>query len=185
MKKLIAFALVMFPAVTLAHVGDHGLHNWSAGFLHPLTGLDHMLALVATGLWLAQSETRGKLGFTAGFALVLALAMVVGMQFTHVTLEAGIIATLVVLGALMACAIRGPLALRALAVAATAAIHGFVHGTELPANAATFAAALILSSLLVLGAALLAGTQIRTWAQGLVARIAGAVLILLGLGMTI
>lgn len=185
MNKLFATALLLFPAVAMAHVGDHSLINSKAGFLHPLTGLDHLLALVATGLWLAQSEIRGKPGFVAGFVAVLAVAIAVGTQFTQVTFEAGLVATLVVLGALMACAVRGSLVLHALVIGATAAVHGFVHGTELPGGegALPFAAALVVSSALVISAAMLAGQRSQKIAKGLIARVAGAAFILFGFGM--
>jgi len=182
MKKLIAFALVMFPAVALAHPGHHHV-DWLDGFLHPLTGLDHLLALLATGFWLAQSDTRYKPGFIAGFCAILAVAVIAGMG-TQLTFEAGIIATLVVLGSLLAAAVRGPLVVRAGVVAATAAVHGFVHGTELPGgNVVPFIAGLIVCSGLVVTASALAGTLINKVASGLVARVAGVALVLTGLAM--
>jgi urease accessory protein len=187
MKKLLLTAGVLFPAVALAHVGDHGLLNWKAGFLHPLTGLDHLLALLATGVWLAQNEPRARLGYIAGFAVLLALAIAVGMQFTHITFEAGIVATLVVLGALMACAVRGPAVLSAIVVAATAAVHGFVQGAELPTGAGVmpFAMSLIASSVIVLGFAILIGKQTQTFAKGLITRVAGALLMLFAFTLAI
>lgn len=184
MKKLIVFALVLFPAAALAHPG-HLQVDWLDGFLHPLTGLDHLLALLATGFWLAQSETRYKPGFIAGFCAVLAVAVVAGMGFTQFTFEAGIIASLVVLGSLLAAAVRGPLLLRGAVVIATAAVHGFVHGTELPAgdSVITFIIGLVVCSGLVVTAAMLVGAQANKVARGLVARVAGVALVLTGLAM--
>lgn len=180
MKKLIAFALVMFPAVALAHPGHHHV-DWLDGFLHPLTGLDHLLALVATGLWLAQTRTRYKAGFIAAFIAILAVSIAVGTQFSYLTMEVGITATLVVLGGLIACAVKGPMILRAVVVALTAIIHGFVHGTELPAEAALpFAAGLLASSALVVMTVLWLGNYIQKYATGVVAQIAGVLLVLFG-----
>ncbi len=184
MKKFIVSALVMFPAAALAHSGHH--HNeWLDGFLHPLTGLDHLLALLATGFWLAQSGTRYKPGFIAGFCAVLAVAVVAGMGFPQFTFEAGIVASLVVLGSLLAAAVRGPLVLRAGVVIATAAVHGFVHGTELPASGSVipFIIGLVLCSGLVVTAATLVGVQANNVARGLVARVAGVALVLTGFAM--
>ncbi|MCR6653268.1 MAG: HupE/UreJ family protein [Cellvibrionaceae bacterium] len=182
MKKLLLTGAALLPASALAHVGDHSLLNLSAGFLHPLSGADHLLALLATGIWLGQSDTRPKPAFIAAFCAVLALTIVVGMQFTQLTFEAGIVATLVVLGALLAAAVRGPLALRAGIVIATAAVHGFVHGTELPAGEGVtpFIAGLIASSFTVVSIAMILGTKANSVAQGMFARVAGALLVLTG-----
>lgn len=185
MKKLLLTGVTLLPAAAWAHVGDHSLMNLSAGFLHPLSGADHLLALLATGIWLGQSETRPKPVFIAGFCAVLALAIVVGMQFTQLTFEAGIVATLVVLGALLAAAVRGPLALRAGVVIATAAVHGFVHGTELPGgeSAMPFISGLVISSFAVVSIALLLGARANQVARGMLARVAGAALVLTGFFM--
>jgi len=185
MKKLVLIVLALLPVTAMAHVGDHSLINWKAGFLHPLTGLDHLLALIATGLWLAQGDARGRWGLIAGFGGVLALAIAVGMQFITTTFEVGIIASLVALGALLAGAVRGPQVLRALILAATAAIHGFIHGTELPADGgvALFACALVMSSVGIIGIAMMIGLQSQKFAKGVLARIAGAALMLFGVAM--
>lgn len=187
MKKIFAAAFMLFPAVAMAHVGDHSLLNWKAGFLHPLTGLDHLLALIAAGVWLAQSESRSKWVFIVGFTGLLAIALVVGTQFTHLGFESGIVATLIILGALMACAVRGPLILRSLVIGAVAAIHGFVHGTELLSGEGVlpFALALVVSSLMVLAIAVTVGMRSEKFARGMVARIAGVLLILFGFGITL
>ena len=185
MKKLLVIVLVLLPALAMAHAGDHSLLDWKAGFLHPLTGLDHLLALLAVGVWLAQSETRKQPAYIGGFAIVLALAIMAGAQFTYVTFEMGVIGTLVVLGALVACAVRGSLVLRTTVVIATAAIHGFVHGTELPAidGTVSFAVSLVLGSIAVVGSAALIGRPIQLFAKGLVARAVGILLMLYGLAM--
>ncbi|WP_187409819.1 HupE/UreJ family protein [Saccharophagus sp. K07] len=181
MKKLIAFALVMFPAVALAHPGHHHV-DWLDGFLHPLTGLDHLLALVATGLWLAQTQTRHKVGFIGAFIAILAVSIALGTQFSHLTMEAGITATLVVLGGLIACAVKGSMILRTVVVALTAIIHGFVHGTELPAEAAMpFAAGLLASSAMVVVLASWLGHYSQKFAKGVVAQVLGALLVLFGI----
>lgn len=178
MKKLLITVLVLLPAAAAAHVGDHSLLDWKTGFLHPLTGPDHLLALLATGVWLAQSDRRAQWVSVTGFAALLALAIVAGSQFSSATFEMGILATLVALGALLACAVHGSILLRTLVTAATAAIHGFVHGTELPVadGAALFAVTLVLSSVALIGAALLAGRLLQAFAKGMLARAAGILL---------
>lgn len=187
MKKTFATALMLLPAAAMAHVGDHSLLNWKEGFLHPLSGLDHLLGVAAAGIWLAQGESRNNVAFLAGFAAILALAILAGTQFTHVGLESGIVGALIVLGALMACAFRGPLILRILVIGAVAAIHGFVHGTELPSGtgALPFAMALILSSLLLVMVAIIVGKRSETFTKGKAARIAGVLLMVFGFGIAV
>lgn len=182
MRRLIALAPFLFPALALAHPGHHHI-DWHDGFLHPLTGLDHLMALLAAGVWLAQSETRGKWLLIAAFIAVLALAIPLGMQFAHLTFEAGIVATLVVLGALMTMDVRGPLGMRAVVVLTTAAIHGFVHGTELPVGEAVtpFIAGLIVSSMMVIAVALAAGGYVRRVLSDLPARLAGVAVVVTGI----
>lgn len=182
MSKLFISALFLFPALAFAHPGHHHL-SWLDGFIHPLTGLDHLMALLAVGVWLAQSETRGKWGLIAGFIVVLALAIPLGMQFGHLSFEAGIVGTLVVLGALMSMDIRGPLGMRAAVVLITATIHGFVHGTELPAGEAVmpFTMGLIASSLMIIGLAVVVGSYVTRVLSDLPARLVGVAVVVMGI----
>jgi urease accessory protein len=181
MKPILALALIGLPAVALAHPGHHHV-DWSAGFLHPLTGLDHLLALAATGFWLSQTQARKKPGLIAAFITLLAVFIAVGAQFTDLSLEFGITASLVVLGGLIACAAGGPIIARVAVVALTAMIHGFVHGTELPAGESIlpFVGGLLISSAAVVLAASWLGQYAQPFAKGAIARIAGVLLLLFG-----
>src|SRR5690606_25545570 len=181
MKTLIAFTLALFPVVALAHPGHHHI-DWQAGFLHPLTGLDHLLALAATGFWLSQTHAQRKPGLITAFIALLAVFIAVGTQFVHLTLEVGITTTLVVLGGLIACAAGGATIVRVAVVALTALIHGFVHGTELPIGEGTmpFVMGLLISSAAVVLAASWLGQYSQKYAKGVIAQIAGVLLLLFG-----
>lgn len=183
MKKLLLAAVTLLPAVALAHEGDHSMLNMTAGFWHPLNGLDHLLALLATGAWLTQTNTPRKWLLVAAFISALSIAMPIGMLFPSITFEYGIVATLVVLGALMAAAVRGPLLLRAIVLIVVAMVHGFVHGTELPAGegVAPFCLGLASSSLMVVGFAAIAVAYTRHTAGGLIARLIGVATLIAGL----
>lgn len=183
MKKLLLAAVTLLPAVAMAHEGDHSMLNMYAGFWHPLNGLDHLLALLATGAWLTQTNTPRKWLLVAAFISMLCIAMPVGMLFPNIAFEYGIVATLVVLGALMAAAVRGPL-LRAIVLIVVAMVHGFVHGTELPAGEGVvpFCLGLAGSSLMIIGFAAIAGTYTRRHtAGGLIARLIGVATLIAGL----
>jgi len=180
MKKLLFISVALLPAVASAHVGNHSLLNLSAGFMHPLTGLDHLLALLATGIWMAQSETRPKMGYIAGFGILLALGIFVGSRVGHVDIEPGIAATLVVLGTFIAAAVRGPSIMRGGRVGLTALIHGFVHGAELPSGAGvlSFSVGLVSGSLVAIAIATVSGVYANPVARGLLTRAAGAILMM-------
>lgn len=143
MKKLLV-RIILPAALTagvclpaLAHPGADHAHaaGWSAallaGFAHPFTGLDHLLALFAAGLWSArQPGGRSFLPLFLGAMLIGALSGVAGLAIPG--LESGIAATVVLAGVLVAAAARLPAAAGMCAVALFALLHGNAHGHELP-----------------------------------------------------
>jgi urease accessory protein len=124
------------PAVLAHPFGAHGA-GFGAGFAHPFLGLDHLAAMIAVGLWAAQSGWRPVWGLPLVFLLMMAFGA--GLAFAGVPLpavEAGIAASVFVLGLLIAAAVRLP-AIAAVAIVATFAVfHGHAHGAELPQTAA-------------------------------------------------
>lgn len=126
---------VLLPLAAFAHAGHGGDDTW-AGVLHPLTGLDHLLAMLAVGLW------AGQLGRTSAWVLpaTFPLAMMLGaaLAFAGVALpavEPGIVATAVVLGVAVALRWRPATAACVALAGAFALLHGHAHGAELPAGA--------------------------------------------------
>lgn len=120
----------------LAHPGGVG-GGFAGGALHPLAGLDHLLAMLAVGLWAAQLGGRALWGVPLAF--LAALAAGAGLAWAGVALpavEPGILASLVVIGLLVAFAVRMPAALGAGLVAVFALLHGHAHGAEMPTAAA-------------------------------------------------
>lgn len=101
---LIASLLIASPLV-FAHTGDGPHNGWLHGFAHPLSGLDHILAMVAVDLWAAQAHGR----IVWLFPLIFVVMMGLGGLFGTITLpfafaEYGIMLSLVILGTLLACA---------------------------------------------------------------------------------
>ncbi|RJG06583.1 urease accessory protein [Noviherbaspirillum cavernae] len=124
-------ALVAMPA--LAHSGGDHVHGFAAGFAHPFSGLDHLLAMLAVGLWAAQHKRSAVWLLPLVFPLMMilgAVAGVYGMQLPGV--EAGISGSVVVLGLLIAFAVRMPVWASAALVSTFALAHGHAHGIELP-----------------------------------------------------
>jgi urease accessory protein len=135
MKKtfsLVALLLVATPA--FAHPG-HGAESFAAGIAHPLTGLDHVAVMIAVGLWAALKGGRALWAWPAAFIAVMLLGGALGMA--HVTLplvEPGILASVVVLGLMVALAVDLTVATGAALIGVFALLHGHAHGTEVVGN---------------------------------------------------
>jgi urease accessory protein len=172
MKPKLAFrAAIAVAAVAassggaLAHTSAEHALSFASGFQHPLTGLDHMLAMVAVGLWAGLNGGRALWAWPIAFVGVMVLGGALGMAGIALPLvESGILASVVVLGLLVLTAVRLPVAIGAALVAAFALLHGHAHGAELPgdAAAATYAAGFAIATAVLhaigIGVAHLAGS---------------------------
>ena len=132
---------VMLPSLLLPAVGPRPHRRSStpsrspSGFTHPFTGLDHMLAMVAVGLWAGLNGGRALWAWPAAFVGVMVLGGALGIAGVAVPMvEPGILASVVVLGLLVLAAAQLPVAAGAVLVAAFALLHGHAHGAELPAR---------------------------------------------------
>ena len=135
-----AFALVVLSAgsagVAHAHVGVSERSGLTQGLAHPLSGLDHLAAMLAVGLWASQLGARATWGVPLAFLGVMSVGAVLGATGVALPLvEPGIAASVLVLGLLVAAAVRMPFAASAVVVGLFALAHGHAHGTELPATA--------------------------------------------------
>lgn len=149
-------ALALPAAAHPGHGPGHGADSgFAAGLLHPVTGLDHLLALLAVGLW-SRQQGRGHV-LAPTFLVMMALGAASSGGVRLHALELSIAATVLLLGALAACAPRlqqrVPPQVAVLVVAACAFVHGLAHGNEL--TGASSGAGFILASfgLMLLGAA--------------------------------
>ncbi|MCS6995373.1 MAG: HupE/UreJ family protein [Casimicrobiaceae bacterium] len=182
--------LAVFPALALAHgaPGDHAHEGFAAGFLHPLTGLDHLLAMLTVGFWsaLGGAHDRRRWLVPLAFLLLLAVgALAARAGLTLPAVEPIIAASLLVLGLVVATAMHIPVALMAALVAAFALFHGAAHGQELVGDAALLGMLLATLGLHLLGYAagrLLTARQAAE--RGLrLARALGAFVAAFGLGL--
>ena len=125
-----------------AHPG-HGASGFARGFTHPLHGFDHLLAMLAVGLWASQLGGHAKWAVPVAFAGVMALGGAVGMAGVGLPFaEAGIAASVLILGLLTAAAVRLPLSAGIAVVGVFAICHGNAHGAEMQDTAAGVAYAL-------------------------------------------
>lgn len=128
---LITLTTIVFCGVANAHPGHGG--GLAAGFSHPLFGLDHLLAMVAVGVWAFQLGGRARWLVPASFVALMAVTGAIGMaEIDLPVVETGIATSLLVLGLLIAFSIRVRPALGAAIVALFAVFHGFAHGAEMP-----------------------------------------------------
>lgn len=171
-----------------AAAGAHQESGQAAGLLsglaHPVSGLDHVLAMVAVGLWGAVLGAPAVWVLPVAFPLAMAFGGLLGLLGVPVPgIEVGIALSAVVLGAMVLLERRPPLWLAALIVGAFAIFHGHAHGRELPegANALLYSVGFVVSTGLLHAVGILIGAAHR-WSGGRVAvRAAGGGVALAGL----
>ena len=188
LPSLAAAALGALPLLASAHVGaDGAAHHdigFAQGFLHPFTGMDHLAAMVAVGLWsaLIARSARDVLWAPVGFAAMLlagALVGLVGMQVPAV--EPMIAASLLVIGLLVVTRLRLPGPVAAAVVGAFAVFHGVAHGYELAGDhgAGLAIAGMVLATALLHAGGIAIGWTLRQRTVWL-PRMAGAAVALFG-----
>ena len=189
-RTLALLAAALLPLAASAHTGvDGGLHHGLvAGFMHPLTGADHLAAMVAVGVWSALSARRAwpdllwaPLAF-AGMLLAGALVGLAGLQLPAV--EPMIAASLLVLGLLVVTRVHLPAGVAMAVVGLFAVFHGVAHGHELAGehDAALTLAGMVGATVLLHAAGIALGWALRH-ANAWLPRIAGAAVV--GLGATL
>ena len=170
-----AALLVATPA--LAHTGHDATAGFVHGFAHPIAGYDHILAMVAVGLWAAQLGGSARWLLPVTFVLAMAAGGFLGVAGWPLPMvEAGIIVSVIALGLAVARKARLPLVASTGAIALFAVFHGYAHGAEMPLDSSGllygvgFAMATALLHLSGLAAAaLLARTKLLRPLGGLIA----------------
>jgi len=119
-----------------AHSGTGLAGGFASGFVHPLSGFDHLLAMVSVGLWGAFLGRPLIVALPVIFPTVMAIGGVLGIAGVPMPpVEIGIAVSVLVLGGMIAGAVRAPVWLASLIVAVFAVFHGYAHGRELPSAA--------------------------------------------------
>jgi urease accessory protein len=161
--------LALLPTAALAHTGHAAAGGLAAGFLHPLGGLDHVLAMVAVGLLAWNLGGRALWLVPLAFVAAMAAAGAIGMAGTALPLvELGIGLSVVAIGGLVALGLRLPTAL-AMGIAAVFAIfHGHAHGTEMDPTASglAYGAGFVAATVLLHATGILAGLGLGRLAAG-------------------
>jgi urease accessory protein len=182
---MLALLLFIMPSTASAHSAQGSIGGFLSGFKHPLTGLDHIVAMVAVGLWGAFLGGRAMWTLPVVFPVVMAFGGALGVLGVPLPgVETGIALSGIILGAMVALAARPPLWVAAVIVGVFAIFHGHAHGTELPeaANAMTFAIGFVISTGLLHLSGIAFGLLVK-WPWGRIAvRAGGVVITLIGFG---
>jgi urease accessory protein len=185
----LAAALALLPSVAFAHPGVGATVGFSHGFAHPLTGLDHILAMTTVGMLAYQLGGRALWLVPCAFVLVMAIGGALGMAGISIPfVELGIALSVVVLGAVVALGIKAPLAVAMGLAGLFAIFHGHAHGTEMPAAAAglSYGAGFVIATALLHLAGIGAGMLIGRAGErrgAVVVRTAGGLVSVAGLAL--
>ena len=166
-----------------AHVGTGLSGGWVSGFIHPFSGLDHLLAMVSVGLWGAVLGRPLIYVLPVVFPGMMVVGAIMGMFVVPLPpVEAGIALSVLVLGGCVALSLRAPVWVAAVVVAAFAVFHGYAHGKELPsaADPAGYSAGFVLSTGLLHVSGICIGLLNGRPNGALVTRGVGAVIAALG-----
>jgi urease accessory protein len=174
----VALLTVFWTQSALGHALQGEADGFLTGLLHPLSGADHVLAMIAVGLWGAQLGAPAIWVLPVAFPLVMAMGGMLGFLGVPIPgVEYGIAASAIVLGAAVAFEVRPALVVAALVVGCFAIFHGHAHGTELPPgqSAVLYSMGFVIATGCLHAVGIGIGTvHRRTWGQGLL-RGAGAV----------
>ncbi len=178
----IAVLAMVLPTAAEAHVlaGEGG--GFLHGFEHPLSGLDHMLAMFCVGLWGAQMGGRSVWSLPIAFPLIMVVGGMMGIAGVPLpAVESGIALSIIVLGAAIAFLWRPPEWLAVAVIGVFAIFHGYAHGAELPgaADPASYALGFVVATGLIHLAGIVVGLGFQRIQGGQMARALGG---LIGLG---
>jgi len=150
-KQVLAATAVAVLAASpaFAHTGEGLAGGFASGFMHPILGPDHVIAMVAVGLWGAFLGMPAIWILPVVFPLVMAFGGVLGILGVPLPyVEPGIAMSAILLGLAVAAAFRPPLWVAAVMVGVFAIFHGYAHGAELPqaANPVAYSAGFVIAT---------------------------------------
>ncbi|ATU92018.1 HupE/UreJ family protein [Phyllobacterium zundukense] len=185
----LSLAATLYPALAYAHVGVGETSGFAQGFTHPISGLDHVLAMMLVGVLAFQLGGRALWLVPLTFVGMMAVGGMFGIAGINVPfVELGIALSVVVLGAAVAFEVKPPVAIAAGLVGLFAVFHGHAHGAEMPNSAGglAYASGFIIATALLhivgLSLGLVIGKIGRHVGPGIV-RVIGGVAALAGLGI--
>jgi urease accessory protein len=184
MRRILPALFLLLPTAAAAHtgLGAHGAPV-AAGLAHPFLGPDHMLAMLAVGLFAATTGGRALWAYPAGFLAAMVAGGFLGFGGAGLpVVEPTILASAVVLGTAIALALRPPLGLACGAIALFGLAHGYAHGLEGPAlGGLPYAAGFVLATATLHALGLGLGLAAAALHKPVAARVLGGLAALAGL----
>jgi urease accessory protein len=183
-RTTVATLLALASTVALAHEETGQAAGFLAGLAHPVSGMDHVLAMIAVGLWGAVLGAPAIWVLPVAFPVVMAFGGLLGLLGVGLPgVEIGIAMSAIVLGAMVAAEVRPPIALAAAIVAFFAIFHGHAHGRELPegTSALLYSFGFVVATGLLHACGILLGVVHRWPAGRRAVRVAGGGVALAGL----
>ena len=184
----LAFLMLSITAAE-AHTGIGSTSGFGYGFGHPFRGIDHILAMVAVGLFAARFGGRSLLLVPSSFVAVMAIGGILGIAGVSLPfVELGIAMSVIMLGALVALQASLPTALAMGLVGFFAIFHGHAHGAEMPVDASgmTYAFGFVLATAVLhvigIGTGLSLGWIASNY-SGRIAQVSGGAMVLAGTGI--
>lgn len=176
---------LLYTGLVQAHTGGGIAGGFGSGFLHPIFGWDHVIAMVAVGMWGAFLGAPAIWVLPVVFPLVMAFGGALGVLGVPLpAVEPGIALSAIVLGGMVALAARPPIWFAACVVGVFAIFHGHAHGTELPtaANPLAYSLGFVIATGLLHVCGIAIGLLVR-WPAGAIAiRVGGGAIALAGIG---
>ncbi|ODS57956.1 MAG: urease accessory protein [Agrobacterium sp. SCN 61-19] len=167
-----------------AHVMDGPLDGFGSGFGHPLAGFDHLLAMLAVGLWGAQMGGRSVWTLPATFPMIMCIGGLIGMTgiLPGQPIEYGIALSVIVLGGAIAAAWRAPEWVALVLIAAFALMHGYPHGVLAPraSDPAAFTVGFVVSTGVIHVIGIAIGAALKPIGGGRLVQALGAAISLAG-----
>lgn len=156
--SLVLFAILLSPSIPHAAFNFQFDQDWNEGFRHPLTGWDHVLVMVAVGVWAAQIRGQALWVLPVVFVSVMSLGGLIGAASLIIPgAEAVILLSCLSISALIARGIRFSTPVNIIIISLFAFFHGYVHGQEISASAslASYTTGFMLATLFLHGAGIL------------------------------
>jgi len=182
--KIVLAVMATLPALALAHPGHEHTNSFMTGFLHPLGGLDHLLAMVAVGIWATTLGGRAIWAVPAAFVTTMLVGgglAVAGIQVPFI--EQGIVLSVLFMGALLLSSAKFSLLSCALVAGFFALFHGAAHGLEMPltANGAVYALGFATATILLHSVGMAFGAVVASIQAPIINRITGSVIAVAGM----
>jgi urease accessory protein len=175
--RIAAIVLVLLPGAALAHTGHGDAGGFAHGFMHPPSGLDHVLAMVAVGLYAALLGGRALWMVPATFVGVMAIGGALGTAgFALPYVEIAVALSVVVLGLAVALRVSLPTLAATALVGLFAIFHGYAHGAEMPQDTSVYpyAAGFMLATAALHGAGIAMGLAAASTSLRIVQAAGGA-----------